>query len=256
VITLGLGAARGGAARLRARRACAATVIAFAVGVGVRAGAQDPPSWPDTFESRLEALALIETLNADLLSSRSATATLERWCGDHRLAEDPRIVAIVIKDAVRPATAEQRERLHVSGREPVAYRHVRLRCGARTLSDAENWYVPSRLKPQMNRALETSDTPFGRVVQALEPFRQTFAAVRLWSPLPKGWERDQSPLRSGRGDGALVDGTGAPAHESGPLAMPDALLEHRALLYTRDHTPFAEVDEVYQRGILAFPPRR
>jgi hypothetical protein len=34
------------------------------------------------------------------------------------------------------------------------------------------------------------------------------------------------------------------------------VFSHRALLYTRDHTPFAEVNEVYQRQILAFPPPR
>ena len=32
--------------------------------------------------------------------------------------------------------------------EPVAYRHVRLRCGDHVLSEADNWYVPSRLTPE------------------------------------------------------------------------------------------------------------
>jgi hypothetical protein len=222
--------------------------VGMALGLCVLVRAQDPPVWPDTFESRLQALALIETLNADLLSSRSATATLERWCADHGLAQNPQIAAVVIPDAVRPPTPEQRQRLHVNQREPVRYRHVRLRCGLRTLSDAENWYVPSRLTSRMNRELDTSDAPFGRVVQALEPYRQTFAAARLWSPLPRGWERNE-PSQPGRADGPL-------AHESGALAIPDAVFEHRALLYTREHKPFAEVDEVYQRDILAFPPRR
>ena len=37
--------------------------------------------------------------------------------------------------------------------------------------------------------------------------------------------------------------------------IPAALFEHRAVLYTRDHKPFSEVSEVYQRQVLAFPPR-
>jgi len=63
-------------------------------------------AWPDTFESRLEALALIQTLNAEILGSRSATLSLEKWCRDHRLAEPPKIVAHVISDVDKAPTAE------------------------------------------------------------------------------------------------------------------------------------------------------
>ena len=49
--------------------------------------AADPPAWPDTPEMRLAALALIETLNAEVLASRSATLTIEKWCADHRLGD-------------------------------------------------------------------------------------------------------------------------------------------------------------------------
>ena len=58
--------------------------------------------------------------------------------------------------------------------------------------------------------------------------------------LTAGWERE----------------VGAPpAASTGALAIPEALFEHRALLYTREHVPFSEVHEVYQRQILAFSPR-
>ena len=60
--------------------------------------AAEPAPWPDSFVGRLEALALIETLNADLLSHDSATLTLERWCADHRLADPARIVAERVHD--------------------------------------------------------------------------------------------------------------------------------------------------------------
>jgi chorismate-pyruvate lyase len=213
-------------------------LIAVAV-TAVRA--QDAPPWPDTFEARVQALALIQTLNAAILSSRSATTTLEGWCRDHKLAVNPVIVADVVRGADAPADAEQRQRLEVNDGETVKYRRVRLRCGERILSQAENWYVPGRLTAEMNRLLETTDTPFGRAVQSLEPYRQTFGATLLWSPLPPGWETESKAV---------------PPSTSRTLSIPDAVFSHRALLYTRDHTPFAEVNEVYQRQILAFPPPR
>src|SRR6202049_4934536 len=51
------------------------------------------PAWPDTFVTRVEAVALLQTLNANLLSHDSSTLTLEHWCDSHRLASPPRIVA-------------------------------------------------------------------------------------------------------------------------------------------------------------------
>ncbi len=42
------------------------------------------------------------------------------------------------------------------------------------LSEADNWYVPVRLTPEMNQALDTSDIAFGRAVQALQ-FRRADA---------------------------------------------------------------------------------
>jgi chorismate-pyruvate lyase len=201
--------------------------------------AQETPVWPDTFTTRVEALALMQTLNADILASRSATRTLEDWCRDHQLAQPPRVVARLVTGVTKAATPAQRQRLAVTDRDEVKYRRVQLRCGAQMLSEADNWYVPARLTPDMNRLLETTDTPFGKAVESLQPYRQTFAVTLLWAPLPDGWERG-SPVRAA--------GTGA------VLAIPAALFEHRAVLYTRDHIPFSEVSEVYQRQVLAFPP--
>jgi chorismate-pyruvate lyase len=220
------------------RSAC--LIVAASLAALVPARAQAPPPWPDTFLARVEALALIQTLNAEILGSRSATASLETWCRDHRLAAEPRIVADVIPGPPVSPAAEQRERLEIRGADEVRYRRVHLRCGSRVLSDAENWYVPGRLTAEMNRLLETTDTPFGKAVESLQPYRRTFAVRLLWAPLAPGWERESSAL---------------PAATGGALAIPDALFEHRAVLYTRDHQPFAEVREVYQRQLLAFAPR-
>jgi chorismate-pyruvate lyase len=172
----------------------------------------------------VDAFAQVQQLNATLLSSGSATRTLATWCGDHHLADAPRIVARRAGGADTPPTAEQRRRLGVDEGDVVKYRRVELTCGSRVLSVADNWYVPSRLTAEMNRLLETTDTPFGTAVAPLEPTRQTFLVRMLWT--------DSSQ----------------PA--------PDTILEHRAVLYAKDHQPFSEVDERYQRALLAnFPSR-
>jgi hypothetical protein len=191
------------------------------------ASAAEPAPWPDSFAGRLEALALIETLNADLLAHDSATLTIERWCADHRLADPARIVAERMSGADKPASAEVRVALDVKSDEPLGYRRVRLKCGDRVLSEADNWYVPARLTPEMNHTLETTDTPFGKAVAALHFRRHTLSADLLWRPLPKGWEM----------------GAAAASPEAGALAIPDHVLEHRAVLSTPDGEPFSEVAE-------------
>lgn len=195
--------------------------------------------WPDSFLARVEALALVQTLNAALLSSRSATATLEKWCADHKMAAEPKIVARRLPGPDRPASEETRRRLRVEAGEPVKYRRVALSCGAHVLSEAENWYVPGRLTEEMNRTLETTETPFGKAVAPLEPFRRTIETSARWSPLPDGWESA---------------GPDAAAPATGPLVAPHEIFEHKAVLYTAEQKPFSEVHEHYTGEILDFPP--
>src|SRR5580692_11918393 len=76
------------------------------------AGADDAPAarswhWPDSFVARVEALALLQTLNAELLSHDSATQTLEHWCDLHRLASPARIVAARVVGADKAPSPEQ-----------------------------------------------------------------------------------------------------------------------------------------------------
>jgi len=143
------------------------------------AAAQTKPTWPDTFVARVEALAVIETLNVKLLSACSATFTLDKWCTDHKLGEETKIRARLDRSVDKPITNEQRNQLQIDVNEPVKFRHVELACGDRVLSEADNWYVPSRPTAEMNRLLETTDIAFGRAVAALKPFRQTFAVELL-----------------------------------------------------------------------------
>jgi hypothetical protein len=207
---------------------------AFALDAG------DSPGWPDDFSSRVSVLALLQTLNADLLSHDSATLTLEHWCAAHRQADPAQVTAELVHGADKALTAELLQVLDVSGPAAVRYRRVRLHCGGHVLSEADNWYVPARLTPEMNHVLETTDTAFGRAVQALHFHRWTLSARLLWSPLPEGWE--MAP--------------GRPERHAGALPIPRALIEHRAVLSLPDGTPFSVVVETYSSEVLAFPRSR
>ena len=164
-------------------------------------------------------LSLLQGLHDEILGSRSATFTLEKWCRDHGVAEPVIVVARSSLMAASPPGPDRLSRLRVTEDKAVRFRRVQLLCGGHVLCDADNWYVPGRLTPEMNHLLETSDIPFGKVVRALEPHRETFAAARFWSA----------------------------DH------IPQSLFRIQALILGPDHVPLAEVDEVYQRPLLEFP---
>jgi chorismate-pyruvate lyase len=195
--------------------------------------------WPDTALARGEILALIETLNAQLLcASCTATEVLDNWCADHKLASDPVVHARRITGVDKPVSPEQRQRLQVGPEEEVTYRHVELTCGGHVLAEADNWYVPSRVGAEINRVLTTTDTPFGRAVQDLKPIRENLSVEILWKPLPDGWEL--GPLPADR--------------PKATLAIPWQLFQHRAVIYNGKHEPFSEVREMFTREVLAFGP--
>ncbi|NLR98117.1 hypothetical protein HGP17_14985 [Rhizobium sp. P38BS-XIX] len=194
--------------------------------------------WPDTPSARLEAIAVLQTLNSDLLSNASATLTLDRWCAAHELAPaGSKILAQRVLGQDKPADAHVRELLAVGPDEPIAYRRVRLACGDRILSEADNWYVPAKLTTEMNTALNSSDIAFGRAVQALHFTRTNLSAKLLWSPLPEGWEM----------------GVPVPAAKNDTLKPPPFVLEHHAVLKLPDGTPFSALVESYTGSVLDFP---
>jgi hypothetical protein len=205
-------------------------------------GADDAASaqtrnWSGSFIARVEALALLETLNAELLANNSATLTLEHWCDVHHLASAPRIVAERVADVDKPVSSEQRRELRVTPTELVRYRRVKLLCGGVVLSVADNWYVPGRLTSETNKLLDTTDTPFGKAALDLHFQRHTLSSKLLWRPLPDGWEMN----------------TNTPKDDAAFPPMPAKLLEHRAVLTLPDGTPFSEVVETYTANVLGFP---
>jgi chorismate-pyruvate lyase len=230
------------------RQSVAGRLIPAAFGIAVLVAAvstarAEPPSPPvraDIYVNRLEVLALIETLSAEILASRSATQTLEAWCASHHMAPDTKIHARLVAGAVKDISPDGRQRLDVAEDTMVKYRRVELTCGDHVLSQADNWYVPERLTKDMNAALETSDRPFGYVVKELAPRRLTFAADLLWRPLPDGFETQPIP----------------PDHPDQQLVIPPLLFEHRAILVKPDGQPFSLVVETYRRDILDFARAR
>lgn len=230
-----------GRARMRAIVGCMRHLIHSALAgcalVTMMGCASLPPSPADGYLARVELLALLQTLNADLLSHDSATLTLERWCADHHMAEPPRIVARRVREATKPIPVDLRALLKVDAGEPIGYRHVQLMCGAHVLSEADNWYVPSRLTVEMNQRLDTTDEPFGKVVQPLHFRRSTLSAELLWSPLPNGWE---------------MSAARPPAGDQSALRVPDAVMRHRAMLFDAAQVPFSAVVETYTNKIVDF----
>lgn len=220
------------------RSPVAALAPALALSLVVLAGTPRASAavWPGDVAGRAKGLAALQALEIDLLSRDSATLVLDDWCTRHHLAAPgSRIVADRDRLIDKPATSAQRAALRVRDGEPVRYRRVRLRCGGQILSEADNWYVPARLTPAMNVALETSDTPFGRVVQPLSFHRQTVSARLLWSPLPIGWD----------------SGAPLPAPTTA-LSVPAYVIENRAMLLDGTGTPFSLLVETYTGHVLDF----
>jgi chorismate-pyruvate lyase len=180
----------------------------------------------------VEALALLEQLNADLLSHDSATETLRRWCAAHRLAGEAAITAERVRGADKPPDAAVLAALGAPAAGQVRYRHVRLACAGRVLSEADNWYLPARLTAEMNRVLDETDTPFGVVVRPLDFERRTLSAELLFKPLADGWD------------------TAPPADAPGLMVIPPAVIQHRAVLSTPDGRPFSLVVETYTDKVL------
>lgn len=155
--------------------------------------------------------SLLTRFEATLAMQDSATAALGQWCAARGLADPATVTARTVSGQDRPPTPADR---HLLGADTLGYRHVRLSCGGRVLSQAHNWYVPARLTSEMNAALAMTDTPFGKVAAPLRFTRQRLSATR------------------GRG-------VGCPA---------GTILTHRALLRLPDGAPLALVVECYTRA--------
>ena len=160
------------------------------------------------------APAQLHRFQQTLRSRDSATAALTEWCRAEGIAREGEIRALVDRTAFEEPDGETRALLGLAPDQRVGFRHVRLACNGVVLSEAKNWYVPAALTPEMNRALETTDAPFGKVVASLGFHRE-----RL-SESAGGWP-------------------GCPA---------DTVLSHRGLLRRADGAAISLVIECYTKA--------
>ncbi|MBS0255878.1 MAG: hypothetical protein JSS36_11905 [Proteobacteria bacterium] len=161
-------------------------------------------------------MALLDRFEALLASHDSATRALAEWCAERHLAPEPRITARLVRGADLAPPPDLARLLGVRRGTRIGYRHVVLSCGSQPLSEAHNWYVPARLTPAMNRALDTSDTPFGLVAMPLGFRREALGRERAVTSCPAG-----------------------------------AVANHRARLLLPDGRPLALVVECYTAANLA-----
>ncbi|RYD53707.1 MAG: hypothetical protein EOP60_09920 [Sphingomonadales bacterium] len=154
----------------------------------------------------------VEALNRALFANPSATAVLQAWCDRHRPGLK---VRAVVTDREMVLAGTHAATLGVAEIDQIAYRRVQLKCGDEVLSEADNWYIPARLTPEMNTAL-AGETPFGVVVRPLVPSRRNLSSERRWSG-----------------------------------QMPSEVLRHHAVLSSADGHQIAEVVETYQHAMLA-----
>jgi len=138
-------------------------------------------------------------LEAQLAAAPSATQFLTEKCASLKLASPAVIHAVRDKDRDVKAGADVRKLLDVGSDTRLGYRRVKLTCGTRVLSEADNWYVPDRLTPDMNHALDATDVPFGAVVKPLNFHRKTIKMEAL-----------TEPARTLRVTALLVSGKGQP----------------------------------------------
>ena len=123
----------------------------------------------------------VQRLETELTAAPSATQFLTDKCAALKLSSPP-LIRAVRENADLPASAEVRAALAVSADTVLRYRRVNLTCGTHVLSEADNWYVPTRLSDDMNKTLDTTDTSFGTVVKPLNFHRQTLKMEPLNDP--------------------------------------------------------------------------
>ena len=111
--------------------------------------------------------AAATAFKSELLAADSATAVLQAHC------PSATIRAVRSRKAEHTAPDEARAALALRARDSIRHRRVKLKCGKVTYSVADNWYVPQRLTPAMNAALDGGDTPYGRVIAPLRATRRT-----------------------------------------------------------------------------------
>ena len=119
-----------------------------------------------------ERRATRESLHAALLAADSATAVLESFFG---------AITVQRRDLPPSPNPGLSERLRLAADDMLRHRAVWLLAGGDILSQAELWYVANRLPADRVQKLDTSDTPFGRIMKPLG-LKRIVLEARLCAP--------------------------------------------------------------------------
>jgi Domain of unknown function (DUF1127) len=188
------------------------------------AGDQPVPAPP------AKAAALVRELSDHLLHASTATAALHAWCAAHGLSAGPITAVKQDPDRHRYADDDVLDELRPARHERIAYRCVRLVRGLVVLSEADNWFIPERLPPEVRSALEATDMPFGAAIARLRPSRRTYF-VRF-------------PELNTASEAGTV---GSPAG----LSPSTPILEHKAVVLDQNRQPLSVVSERYCAALLS-----
>src|ERR1700761_8152329 len=115
------------------RRGLAGAALGLALGLALSAAGAAQAAAADGFVRRLEALAVLQPLRAELLGHDSSTAVLQSWCEAHG-PPGLKIVAEHDPKADRPPSEAAAKALDLKPGQAVRYRRVKLGCGAVVVS--------------------------------------------------------------------------------------------------------------------------
>jgi hypothetical protein len=160
-------------------------------------------------------MAPVRLLYLHLLSFPTATSSLAAWISAQGLASD------IIRAKV---ISESYDNAGTTRKGTIATRHVQLVYGPRVLSEATIVYRAYVLPDDLRKTLQSTDLPFGTVIESLGPYRRTTFARTI--PARKALIRDD------------------PADAFTPI------LEIHATVLTARHGPVARVREIYAAGLI------
>jgi hypothetical protein len=171
---------------------------------------------PVSIPPLMTAAEMLMQLNQRLVHSKNAPATLNHWCNQQlNNAEDLQIV--VDTDRQLPPPANVYQLLKITPDTQLSYLKQRFLCGGKVVAVFDHWFRADMLTPAMQQALAKKTHALGSIARDAGFFRRSLSNNPLWPD-----------------EGAL----------------PVFVLEHLAVIYRSDNTPFSLVQEHYTRQLL------
>ncbi|QSX33220.1 hypothetical protein JYB87_16070 [Shewanella avicenniae] len=164
----------------------------------------------------MTAPEMLMQLNQQLILSKNAPRRLNAWC-KNVLGDQQGIRVSQTNGAAPQPSAEIRQLLQVTYDTELSYLKLSYQCNRQVVAVYEHWYVPSLVPPELKDNLQQADLQLGAQLRQLGFYRQSLSNRPLWP-------------------------------ETG--ALPIFVLQHQALWYRSDKTPFSAVTEHYTRQLL------